>query len=40
MCGPRTVAAVMVGGEVLVRDGEHVRLPSRELAAGFGFTAA
>ncbi|NEB82167.1 amidohydrolase family protein, partial [Streptomyces sp. SID14478] len=38
--GPRTVAAVLVGGEVLVRDGEHVRLSSRELAAGLGFTAA
>ncbi|MEV5612505.1 amidohydrolase family protein [Streptomyces sp. NPDC052225] len=38
--GSRTVAAVMVGGEVLVRDGEHVRLPSKELAAGLGFTAA
>ncbi|MFJ2740603.1 amidohydrolase family protein [Streptomyces sp. NPDC087440] len=38
--GPRTVAAVLVGGEVLVQDGEHVRLPSRELAAGLGFTAA
>ncbi|MGW7071793.1 amidohydrolase family protein [Streptomyces sp. NPDC054855] len=36
----RTVAVVMVGGEVLIRDGEHVRLPSRELAAGLGFTAA
>ncbi|MEU2544152.1 amidohydrolase family protein [Streptomyces roseolus] len=34
-CGSsRTVAAVLVGGEVLVRDGEHVRLPSREPAAG------
>ncbi|MEU8881848.1 amidohydrolase family protein [Streptomyces hydrogenans] len=32
--GSRTVAAVLVGGEVLVRDGEHVRLPSRGLAAG------
>lgn len=38
--GSRTVAAVMVGGEVLVRDGEHVRLPSAELAARLGFTAA
>ncbi|GAA1932247.1 amidohydrolase [Streptomyces durmitorensis] len=36
----RTVAVVMVGGEVLMRDGEHVRLPSAELAAGLGFTAA
>ncbi|MFJ8822507.1 amidohydrolase family protein [Streptomyces sp. NPDC102467] len=36
----RTVAAVVVGGEVLVRYGEHVRLPSAELAAGLGFTAA
>ncbi|GHH18659.1 amidohydrolase family protein [Streptomyces rubradiris] len=32
--GSRTVASVLVGGEVLVRDGEHVRLSSRELAAG------
>ncbi|MFJ9086289.1 amidohydrolase family protein [Streptomyces sp. NPDC102384] len=32
--GSRTVAAVLVDGEILVRDGEHVRLPSRELAAG------
>ncbi|WP_353940995.1 amidohydrolase family protein [Streptomyces sp. HUAS MG91] len=38
--GSRTVAAVLVGGEVLVRDGEHVRLPARELAAGLTFTAA
>lgn len=36
----RTVAAVLVGGEVLVRDGEHVRLSSEELAAGLGFTGA
>ncbi|MEV1022052.1 amidohydrolase family protein [Streptomyces sp. NPDC050264] len=36
----RTVAAVLVGGEVLVRDGEHVRLSSAELVAGLGFTAA
>lgn len=32
--GSRTVAAVLVDGEVLVRDGEHVHLPSQELAAG------
>ncbi|MEW1691238.1 amidohydrolase family protein [Streptomyces sp. NPDC091265] len=38
--GSRTVAAVMVDGEVLVREGEHVRLPSDELAAGLSFTAA
>ncbi|WP_338693831.1 amidohydrolase family protein [Streptomyces sp. Q6] len=38
--GSRTVAAVMVGGEVLVRDGEHVRLSSKELSAGLAFTAA
>ncbi|MGY0488143.1 amidohydrolase family protein [Streptomyces sp. WG-D5] len=37
--GSRTVAAVLVDGEVLVRDGEHVRLPSRELAAGLLRTA-
>ncbi|MEV0094136.1 amidohydrolase family protein [Streptomyces sp. NPDC050738] len=36
----RTVAAVMVGGEILVRDGEHVRLPSAELGARLAFTAA
>ncbi|MFI9780795.1 hypothetical protein ACIHCV_40110 [Streptomyces sp. NPDC051956] len=28
------------GPRTLVRDGAHVRLPSWELAAGFGFTAA
>lgn len=38
--GSRTVATVVVGGEVLVRDGEHVRLSSAELRAGLGFTAA
>ncbi|MEV3857381.1 amidohydrolase family protein [Streptomyces sp. NPDC050095] len=38
--GSRTVAAVLVGGEVLVQDGEHVRLSSKELAAGLAFTAA
>ncbi|MEB8337130.1 amidohydrolase family protein [Streptomyces endophyticus] len=37
--GSRTVAAVLVGGEVLVRDGEHVRLPSRELAEGLAHSS-
>ncbi|MFJ4715388.1 amidohydrolase family protein [Streptomyces sp. NPDC088785] len=37
--GTRTVAAVLVGGEVLVEDGEHARLPARELARGLTFTA-
>ncbi|MER5437487.1 amidohydrolase family protein [Streptomyces sp. NPDC002790] len=37
--GSRTVAAVLVDGEVLVRDGEHVRLPSRELAAGLAHSS-
>ncbi|MGC5396330.1 hypothetical protein ACPXCP_11315 [Streptomyces sp. DT20] len=38
--GSRTVAAVMVDGEVLVRNGEHVRLSAAQLAAGLSFTAA
>ncbi|MFJ1927653.1 MULTISPECIES: amidohydrolase family protein [unclassified Streptomyces] len=38
--GSRTVAAVMVDGEALVRDGEHVRLSAAQLAAGLSFTAA
>ncbi|MBO1332250.1 amidohydrolase family protein [Streptomyces sp. VRA16 Mangrove soil] len=38
--GSRTVAAVLVGGELLVQGGEHVRLPGAELADGLRSTAS